>query len=139
MFDPKRIRRARKEAGLSQIALAERIGKSADTVRGYEAGRIEPPGSVVERIAGVTGKPPYWFLKRPAGFEVASFDPDEPEVPPGLQRLIDMGLPLRDDEVEELVGYADPLNTTKGAHGAMAWSPGQWLDVVLEERRRGKG
>ena len=57
-------------------------------------------------------------------------------MPPGLQRLVDMGLPLRPDEIAALQGYADPLNPTRGARGAMGWTPGQWLDVVLEERRR---
>jgi len=183
MFDPQRIRRARQAAGLSQRALGEQIGKKTDTVRGYEKGRIEPPGSVVERIAAATGKPATWFVRgetvRPAtsadegvrapkrlsrdstankgqsqrptphfgigskaqrrGRAVASYDPDEPPIPGGLQRLIDMGLPLRQDELEELVAFADPLSKERGAHGAMGWTPGQWLDVLLEERRRTKG
>jgi transcriptional regulator with XRE-family HTH domain len=136
MFDPERIRRARMEAGLSQQALAARIGKSTDTVRGYEKGRIQPPGDVVDRIADATGKAPEWFLTHRQGGAVASYDPDEPAMPGGLQRLIDMGLPLREDELETLVGFADPLNTSRGARGAMGWTPGQWLDVLLEERRR---
>jgi len=144
MFDPKRIRRAREEAGLSQTALAKQIGKSADTVRGYEKGRIQPPGDVVDRVAQATGKPKTWFIDEGArapkargqGRAVASYDPDEPAMPGGLQRLIDMGLPLREDELHDLVAYADPLNKSRGARGAMGWSPGQWLDVLLEERRR---
>ncbi len=160
MFSPERIRRAREEAGLSQPALAKRIGKSADTVRGYEKGRIQPPGDVVDRISEATGKPKAWFIDEGArcgqdvrapsndrgvraptarrrGRAVAGFDPDEPSMPGGLQRLLDMGLPLREDEVRDLVAYADPLDKTRGARGAMGWTPGQWLDVLLEERRRG--
>jgi transcriptional regulator with XRE-family HTH domain len=139
MFDPERIRQARTEADLSQKALGEKVGKSADTVRGYEKGRIQPPGDVVERIGEVTGKSPEWFLKRRPGRSVADFDPDAPAMPLGLQRLIDMGLPMRRDELEDLVAYADPLNKSRGARGAMGWTPGEWLNVLIEERRRRAG
>ncbi|MBM3497047.1 MAG: helix-turn-helix transcriptional regulator [Armatimonadetes bacterium] len=158
MFDPERIRRARREAQLSQAALAKQIGKSADTVRGYEKGRIEPPGSVVNRIAAATGRPATWFVgegttppattadegvrpprARRRSRAVASYDPDEPAMPGGLQQLIDMGLPLRQDELDDLVGFADPRDTTRGARGAMGWTPGQWLDVLIKERRKGRG
>jgi transcriptional regulator with XRE-family HTH domain len=146
MFDAERIRRAREEADLTQQELAERLGKSKDTVRGYETGRIEPPGKIVRQIADITGWRPEWFVggveidrgPRPIGkTRVArSYDPDEPPVPGGLQRLIDLGLPVRHDELQRLVGYADPTNATRGARGAVGWTPGQWLDVLVEERRR---
>lgn len=146
MFNAERIRRAREEAGLTQQELAERLGRSKDTVRGYEAGRIEPPGKIVRQIADTTGWRPEWFV---AGVDIdrqtrpapetrlpRSYDPDEAPVPPGLQRLIDLGLPLRPDELQTLVAYADPTNPTRGARGAAGWTPGQWADVLLEERRR---
>lgn len=139
MFDRERIRRARKQAGLTQAALGERIGKSADTIRGYESGRIHPPLTVLERIAEVTGKPLDWFLTPRFPGTVASFDPDAPTIPPGLQRLIDMGLPLRQDELADLIAYADPRDPSRGAHGAANWTPGQWLDVLIEERRKRAG
>lgn len=148
MFDAERFVRAREEAGLTQEHLAEQLGKTKDTVRGYEKGRIEPPGKVVARIAEVTGWRPEWFVQgvkiareRGYGAEAGparSYDPDEPPVPPGLQRLLELGLPLRQDELPTLVGYADPLDPTRGARGAAGWTPGQWLDVLLEERRRGR-
>jgi len=147
MLDRKRIRQAREETGLSQKEFAEKLGKSEDTVRGYESGRRPPPDHVMDQIAEVTGWRPHWFVKgveidRAPGAVVEArpargYDPDEPAVPPGLQRLIDMGLPLRRDELQVLVAYADPLNSTRGAHGAVGWTPGQWLDVLLEERQRG--
>ncbi len=146
MFDADRIRRARKGAGLTQEQLAERLGRSKDTIRGYEAGRIEPPGKIVKQIAQVTGWRPEWFVegvqtdKEPRSVAEAglprSYDPDEASVPPGLQRLIDLGLPLRHDELQTLVAYADPMDPTRGARGAAGWTPGQWLDVLIEERRR---
>lgn len=147
MLDRKRIRQAREETGLSQKELAEKLDKSEDTVRGYESERYWPPDHVMDQIAEVTGWEPHWFVRgveihrapssvveeRPA----RSYDPDEPAVPPGLQRLIDMGLPLRHDELQTLVAYADPTDPARGARGAVGWTSGQWLDVLLEERRRG--
>jgi transcriptional regulator with XRE-family HTH domain len=149
MFDPERIRQARNQAGLSQKALGEKVGKSADTVRGYEKGRIQPPGDVVALIAQATGRPRTWFvdggeerLATAADEGVrapTSYDPDAPAMPLGLQRLIDMGLPMRESEVKDLVAYADPRNRSRGARGAMGWTPGEWLNVLIEERRRRAG
>jgi transcriptional regulator with XRE-family HTH domain len=146
MLDPKRIRQARQETGLSQKAFAEKLGKCEDTVRGYEAGRRPPPDGVMDQIVEITGWRPEEFVR---GFEIdrerrsvveagpaRSYDPDEAPVPGGLQRLIDMGLPLRPDELQTLVAYSDPMDATRGARGAMGWTPGQWLDVLLEERRK---
>ena len=136
-FDPERLRRAREAKGLSQAALAEQLGKNPDSVRGYEAGRIEPPGHVVAEIARITGKPRHWFIGDGAHKEVSPiFDPDAPPVPPGLQTLVDMGLPLRADELRDLVAYADPMNPSRGARDAMGWTPGEWLNVLIEDRRR---
>jgi transcriptional regulator with XRE-family HTH domain len=145
MLNPKRIRQAREETRLSQKGFAERLGKSEDTIRNYEAGRSKPPDGVMDQIAEITGWEPQWFVEgveidREPGAAVASgatrsYDPDEPAVPPGLQRLIEMGLPLRRDELQTLVAYADPTNPARGARGAMGWTPGQWLDVLVEERR----
>jgi len=143
MYDRKRLRQAREEAGLTQAELAGRLGKrSADSVRKYESGLVEPPGHVVAQIAEITGKPRRWFIEEDAArasAAVGSFDPDAPKVPPGLQRLIDMGVPLRADEIDDLVAYADPLDPSRGAKGAMGWTSGQWLDVLVEERRRKAG
>lgn len=49
-----RIRRAREAAGLTQAQLGERVGRSAKTVRNWEAG-TSPKGSIgaLERVLGV--------------------------------------------------------------------------------------
>ena len=149
MFSPERIRLARETAGLTQEALARKLRKSVDTVRGYEKGRFEPPGRVMAQIARITGRPRRWFvvedpeLATPGDGDeqsrsISSFDPDAPPMPPGLQRLIDMGVPLRPDEIELLQAYANPSDPKRkrGARGAMGWSSGEWLNVLIEERRR---
>jgi len=140
MFDRRKLRQAREDAGLTQAELARRLGKkSADSVRKYESGLVEPPGHVVAQIAKVTGKPRRWFVEEDPSHTTAvrDLDPDAPTVPLGLQRLTDMGLPLRGDEFEDLAAYADPRDPTRSATGAMSWTPGQWLDALLAERRRG--
>jgi transcriptional regulator with XRE-family HTH domain len=141
MFDRWRLRQAREDAGLTQAELARRLGKrSADSVRKYESGLVEPPGHVVAQIAKVTGKPRRWFVEEDPTHTtpIRDRDAEAPTVPLGLQRLADMGLPLRGDEFEDLVAYASPQDPARGAPGAMGWTPGQWLDVLLKERRRGR-
>lgn len=46
-----RIQKYRKDAGLTQRELSERIGKTFSSVQKYELGLTEPPMSVIEKIA----------------------------------------------------------------------------------------
>lgn len=59
MGDPvvgKRIQQARKEAGLTQRALAERIGlQDSQSVSNYERGVSDVPRDRLKRIAEATG------------------------------------------------------------------------------------
>lgn len=59
MGDPvvgKRIQQARKEAGLTQRALAERIGlQDSQSVSNYERGGSDVPRDRLKRIAEATG------------------------------------------------------------------------------------
>ena len=147
MLDRDRLKQARKSAGLTQQQLGELIGKTSDTVRGYEKGRIDLPVPALEALAAATGRDVRWFFQvsgSAAGVDVeeraaavGSYDPDAPPMPPGLQGLIDMGVPMREDEVSALLGYADPMESSVGAQVAMRWSAGEWLNVLLEERRSG--
>ena len=59
------IKRARKEQGLTQRELGEKIGKKYSTVQKYENGIIEPPISVIRDIAAALEVDPY---------SIASFD-----------------------------------------------------------------
>ncbi len=119
--------------------MARRLGKKSDSsVRNYEKGRNEPPIAVLRRIAKIGGFPLAWFFTEDVdepGPSVSSYDPDETSMPPGLQQLIDSGCAMRPDELEALKGYADPTDPDRGARGAMSWSPGDWLDALLDERR----
>jgi len=58
----RRIRRARTRAGLSQAALAERLGCARPTVCRWERGRREPSLGVLVRIAAAVGVRPAALL-----------------------------------------------------------------------------
>jgi len=61
----RRIRRARKEAGLTQSELANLIGASGEvTISRYENGKSGISLEVIEAVAKATGKEPWWFLSQ---------------------------------------------------------------------------
>ena len=65
---------------------------------------------------------------------VGSYDPDEVGVPPALQLMREMGVAVREDELAWMVGLLDPKQP-QAAHGAADWTPGDWLDHVIDRRR----
>jgi transcriptional regulator with XRE-family HTH domain len=56
-----RIARARRELGLTQAALADRIGTSLGILNRYETGQTAPE-PVLERVATATGKSVQWLI-----------------------------------------------------------------------------
>lgn len=56
-----RIKTARKEARLSQQALANGIGLSDKSISAYEQGRSAPPFSKLKQIAQITDHPLSYF------------------------------------------------------------------------------
>ena len=56
-----RIKTARQEARLSQLALANGIGLSDKSISAYEQGRSAPPFSKLKQIAQVTNHPISYF------------------------------------------------------------------------------
>jgi transcriptional regulator with XRE-family HTH domain len=59
----KRIRNARKDAHLSQAALAYAIGVSDKSVSAYEQGRSQPPFEKLKKIAQCTHRPVSYFTE----------------------------------------------------------------------------
>lgn len=49
------IRKLRKERGLTQTELGEKLGFRHSTIAGYESGRTVPTGDVLEKIAKALG------------------------------------------------------------------------------------
>jgi transcriptional regulator with XRE-family HTH domain len=61
------LKELRKEAGLTQADLAERLGVEQPTVQRWEGGRREPSLSTLEQIARVLGVSPSAFFSDAAG------------------------------------------------------------------------
>lgn len=57
-FSGNALRRIRVAAGIRPERLAVDVGRSTDTLRGYEHGRIDPPASVVGALAGALNVEP---------------------------------------------------------------------------------
>lgn len=57
-----RLKQARKEAGLSQKALADALGLSRDSVKKWEMGISSPEFSRLDQLVEITGKVAAWFF-----------------------------------------------------------------------------
>ena len=60
---PRKIRVARDQAGLTQVALAERLGVEQSAVSRWESGASAPSVWRLQRIARETDKPISFFLE----------------------------------------------------------------------------
>ena len=58
------VRAARTEAGLTQIELAKRLGKSQSLIAGIEAGRVKAGEEYVRSVLAACGLPKRWKAKR---------------------------------------------------------------------------
>ena len=54
-FSGNRLRQSRVSSGIRIEALALAVGRSVDTLRQYENGRVDPPASIVSRLADSLG------------------------------------------------------------------------------------
>ena len=57
-FSGTQLRTRRLALGLRAEHLAVAVGRSVESIRGYEAGRIDPPAAVVGRLAAAVGAHP---------------------------------------------------------------------------------
>lgn len=74
-----RIRMARKNAGLTQAELAEKIGKAFGSINNYERGHRLPDAQVLKNICEITGANPGWLL---TGEEKQTTEARESVAPP---------------------------------------------------------
>jgi transcriptional regulator with XRE-family HTH domain len=75
-FIGSRIKMARKEAGLTQVELGEKIGRTQGIINKMEAGEIGATLENLYNLADVLNHPVTFFL----GLEVGDLDKDEAEV-----------------------------------------------------------
>ena len=59
---PTRLREARLDANLTQLAAGEAVGVDPNTIARYEAGRIRPSSTALFALGQVYGKPVEWFF-----------------------------------------------------------------------------
>lgn len=62
-FNPERLMMARKQAGLSQSALAVELDVDSRSVRGYESGEYTPSDKSIEKLANILGVTVGYFFK----------------------------------------------------------------------------
>src|SRR3712207_315550 len=67
-----RIAQARRDAGLTQMALAERLRVRLWLIDQYETGGKEVPLDRLEAISEATGRPTSWFLQEQQGYETSA-------------------------------------------------------------------
>lgn len=103
----KLIRQARKNAGLMQAELAERVGISINSVRLYESCRLTPKVETLRKVANACGVPLSYFI------------PDlEPTVWPGWIRTVERN-PTAEDANED--GCVLSINMNRGDRSTTAW------------------
>jgi transcriptional regulator with XRE-family HTH domain len=72
-----RLRRARNETGLSQEAVAERVGVSWMTVHRWERSQRAVPDHLLDRVCELYNKPIRWFLTLEEGDLVQENGPSD--------------------------------------------------------------
>lgn len=65
----RRVEKARREAHLTQVVLAEAVGLDRTAVSKIESGRRDVSALELARIANTVRKPMEWFLTAPVGLE----------------------------------------------------------------------
>lgn len=82
----KKIKQARENNRLTQDQLAQLIGASVWTIRGYEQAKSVPDLDALTRISHFTGYPVHWFLQ----VETGGGDSSQKELPPIIQEAFEM-------------------------------------------------
>lgn len=86
-----RLGLAREAMGLSQTALADRLGVNAQTVRNWEEDRAEPRANKLQMMAGILNAPLVWLMSgqgpTPVPSDASGGTPDVRECLEELRRL----------------------------------------------------
>lgn len=96
------IRESRKRAGLTQAALAERLGTTQSVIARWESGRVEPKFETVRTVL------------RAAGFSLlVALDPYDDADMAQAKRLLRLSPAERIDEVERTAAFVEELRTAR--------------------------
>lgn len=126
---PRKIREARRAAGLSQQELSKELGISDKAISAYEVGRSSPPLKVLQKLSAATERPMYWFVAD-----------DSPEVSRAM-------LLEKHDAIEEELGLLRACIRDQASDEAHLFSPlsRAWisveyllLSIQMKKRRRQK-
>ncbi len=97
-----RIRELRRERGLTQAALAQRLGISPSAVGMYEQGRREPDHEVLRKMAAVFGCSIDYLVGRTDGQEVGQMIDRFAQVLQDCDGLLFHGKPVSDGDREKI-------------------------------------
>lgn len=121
-----RIADARKDIGMTQRTLAEKLGIAASTLNGYEKGNHKPDSDILIAVSSITGCTIDYLLNRVDGFHdyygkekspaPAEAETEEVSLEETDRLLVALGLikegeQLSDDDLAFLEGIITLLNT----------------------------
>ena len=112
-----RLRRARNETGLSQEAVAERVGVSWMTVHRWERSQRSVSDYLLDKVCELYKKPIRWFLTLEEG------DLEQENVPPG-------GTSGRISEVPAPYGQSSSADAAGRVYRKIADAPAGYLPMI---------
>lgn len=143
-FSPARLTLAREAAGLTKVALAQRIDTSASVVSQYELGKTTPSAETLARLALALAVPPGFFgrgLERPLSTETCHFRRARQSTRAGQRRVLAQGtlLMLLADELEQTVEFPRPAMQSMRQECRQSASPEDAAEAVRDGWGLGRG
>ena len=101
-----KIREARKEKGLKQVDLAEKVHVSIQTISGYETGYAQPPVDILVKIADVLEVSTDYLLGRSNDIGIVEIQKD---LTPEQSELLNLYNKMSFKDKNQLLGFAKRL------------------------------
>ena len=101
-----KIREARKEKGLKQVDLADKVHVSIQTISGYETGYAQPPVDVLIKIADVLEVSTDYLLGRSNDIGIVEIQKD---LTPEQNELLNLFNQMSFKDKNQLLGFAKGL------------------------------
>jgi transcriptional regulator with XRE-family HTH domain len=83
-----RINKLLKENGWSQVELAQKLDVTQQTVQKWVKGKSSPSMDNIDKLVGLTGYPPHWFMLAPD--DESSGSPATPALKDDERRLLEL-------------------------------------------------